>query len=91
MHADVVGDIDYEEVKTGDYVLVLEGKIGKIPSYSIGKIVSQEEEKYKVLYLKRLVPFLKFTRTDQIFTFDRASIKMNIGPLPFTDGTMFTF
>ena len=64
MHADVVGDIDYEEVKTGDYVLVLEGKIKKIPTNSIAKIVLHKEDKYEILYLKRLVPFLKFTRTD---------------------------
>ena len=88
MHAEIVEDVDYEDVKTGNYVLVFEEKIGKIPTYSIGEIISQEEDEYEILYLKRLLPFMNFKQTDQIFTFDRASIKINIGSPSFTDGTM---
>ena len=88
MDADTVGDNDHEQVKTADYELVSEGKIEKIPTYSIDKIILQEEDKYEVLYLKRLMPFMKFARTDQIFKFDRASINLNIEPPSFTGSTM---
>lgn len=74
--------------RTLDHVSFLQGKIWEILSDSIGEIISQEKDEYKIVDFETILLFMSLTGTTQIFVFDGASTKMNTRPLSLTRGTM---
>lgn len=62
-------------VEIGHFILICEGEgRGKKKLYSVGQISEIMENEIKVHYLKRLVPYYKFTETNQFYSFEKANI-----------------
>ena len=76
-----------DEVRVGDYVLVCEGEIKKNKIYSVGEVLSESSFDIELMYIKRMVPFYKFIRTSENYTFSKSSDSMKLPALNISGGT----